>query len=126
MDTFDNIRDILANSFGEFLKILLAYLPNLITALLLLLLGWLCARLVRTLWLRFGSGLDRLTAALRRRPWGRDCHCANTIPASWRGSSIGWCCCSSLPQPSNRWGCRAWPTGSTSSFSFCRAWSSAA
>ncbi|NVK40989.1 MAG: mechanosensitive ion channel [Oceanospirillaceae bacterium] len=66
MDTFSNLRDILASSFTEFLQTLAAYLPNLITALLLLLLGWLFARLIQALVLRFGSGIDHLTARLRR------------------------------------------------------------
>lgn len=66
MDTFYNLREILASSFAEFLRTLTAYLPNLITALLLLALGWLFARLVRVLLLRFGSGIDRLTSRLRR------------------------------------------------------------
>ncbi|GGO83628.1 hypothetical protein GCM10011348_27860 [Marinobacterium nitratireducens] len=66
METLNNLRDILESSFSDFLRTLAAYLPNLITALLLLLLGWLFARLIRALTLRFGSGIDRLTAHLRR------------------------------------------------------------
>ena len=43
------------------------YLPNLIGALGILLLGWLGGLLVRWVILRFGTGLDALMASLYRR-----------------------------------------------------------
>ena len=43
------------------------YLPNLVGALAILLLGWLGALLVRWIILRFGTGLDALMSSLYRR-----------------------------------------------------------
>ncbi len=65
MDTFNSLRHALSTSFGELVQALTAYLPDLVIALLLLLLGWLLARLLRGLILRFGSGIDRLMLMYR-------------------------------------------------------------
>ncbi len=44
-----------------------AFLPDLVAALGIMLLGWLAGRLVRWMILRFGTGLDALMATLYRR-----------------------------------------------------------
>ncbi|MCI0401637.1 MAG: mechanosensitive ion channel [Gammaproteobacteria bacterium] len=67
MDTYNNWTSLLRNSFTEFVQALAEYLPSLIVALVLLVIGWLLARLMRTLILRFGAGIDRLVAATRKR-----------------------------------------------------------
>ncbi|MBY4676089.1 mechanosensitive ion channel family protein [Marinobacterium arenosum] len=65
MDTLNSLPQLLKASWTEFVKALAAYLPDLVTALLLLLLGWLLARLLRRLVLSFGNGIDRLLSRLQ-------------------------------------------------------------
>lgn len=52
---------------GELTLALKTFLPNLLGAVALLLIGWLAAFLVRWLILRFGKGLDAVLAAVHRR-----------------------------------------------------------
>lgn len=52
---------------GELTLALKTFLPNLLGAVALLLIGWLAAFLVRWLILRFGKGLDAILAAVHRR-----------------------------------------------------------
>jgi small-conductance mechanosensitive channel len=60
MDKYDKWSQFISGSFEEFLATLGAYLPSLIAALLLLLSGWVVARLTRMLILRLGTGFGRL------------------------------------------------------------------
>lgn len=54
-------------AIGELMVALKTFLPNLLGAVALLLLGWLAAFIVRWLILRFGKGLDAILAAVHRR-----------------------------------------------------------
>ncbi len=56
-----------ANLFGRALVAVKAFLPDLVAGLVLLLVGWLAAWLLRGAILRFGRGLDALLSALQRR-----------------------------------------------------------
>lgn len=65
MNEFQKPREYLANSFEEFVTTLGAYVDELLTALILILVGFLLARVARWLILRVGTGLDRLTQRTR-------------------------------------------------------------
>ncbi len=65
METLNQLQLQLSNSLVEFRQVLMAYLPFLVNALLLLLIGWVVARLLKALILRFGHGIDQLLARLR-------------------------------------------------------------
>lgn len=60
MDAYSEWTGLLQNSFADFIRTLGAYLPTLIGAALLLIVGWLLAWILRSTILRLGSGLDRL------------------------------------------------------------------
>ncbi|MFC1664647.1 hypothetical protein ACFL17_03355 [Pseudomonadota bacterium] len=65
MDTLNNLGEILSNSVKTFALTISTYLPKLLLAVVLVLCGWLLARLLRHLILRFGDGIDRLLVRLR-------------------------------------------------------------
>ena len=71
MTILESFRQLLTDSFGEFLQTLAAWLPNLIITLLILVSGWLFASIIRGLIVRFGGGIDRLSAKLRHHPAAR-------------------------------------------------------
>tara|TARA_R110001583_G_scaffold49141_3_gene153917 strand:+ start:129 stop:980 length:852 start_codon:yes stop_codon:yes gene_type:complete len=67
MEALARLQALLGNSLAEAGQALSAYLPSLLTALLLLLMGWLLGRLIQTLIMRFGHGIDRLMAWLHHQ-----------------------------------------------------------
>ena len=71
MGIFDDPRGWAARTLAEWLGAAGAFMPNLLWALLLLLGGWLGARLIRLLIVRFGRGLDALLATIQRQLGGR-------------------------------------------------------
>lgn len=60
MGETENWRDILHNNFDELTSALGAYLPNLIGAILLIILGIALAWIIRWIILRLGQGADKL------------------------------------------------------------------
>lgn len=67
MNLFDDPIGWLKLQASQWLDALRDFLPDLLTALGLLLLGWLGALLLRWLVLRFGRGMDALLAAVYRQ-----------------------------------------------------------
>jgi len=67
MNIFQDPAAWLTGLFERSSEAIAVYLPNLIGALGILLLGWLGGLLVRWVILRFGTGLDALMASLYRR-----------------------------------------------------------
>ena len=66
MDKLQNWETPLVNSVTGLLNDFIAYLPQIIGAILLLILGWLAARLVRGLAARLVKGFDRFTGLVRK------------------------------------------------------------
>ena len=66
MDKLQNWEAPLVNSVTGLLNDFIAYLPQIIGAILLLILGWLVARLVRGLATRLVKGFDRFTGLVRK------------------------------------------------------------
>jgi small-conductance mechanosensitive channel len=60
MNEYRNWKELLENSYAEFVSTLGAYLPSLIGALILLLAGLLLAWLLKSAILRVGQGIDNL------------------------------------------------------------------
>lgn len=60
MEFITNIRQILIDSFNELILTVRDYLPNLVIALTLLLVGLILARLVKWMIIRLSAGLDRM------------------------------------------------------------------
>jgi len=60
MEYLNDIKQLLIDSFYELLQIVSSYLPNLVSALTLILVGLLLASLTRWLIIRLGVGLDRV------------------------------------------------------------------
>lgn len=56
---YDDWKDLLTNSFDQFISTFMAYLPNLFTALVLLVAGLLVAALIRSLIIRLGKWLEQ-------------------------------------------------------------------
>ncbi len=56
---YDNWKDLLTNSFDQFISTFMAYLPNLFSALVLLVAGLLVAALIRSLIVRLGKWLEQ-------------------------------------------------------------------
>jgi small-conductance mechanosensitive channel len=67
VNLFDDPLGWLKLQAGQWLDTLRDFLPDLLTALVLLLLGWLGAMVLRWLVLRFGRGMDALLAAVYRQ-----------------------------------------------------------
>lgn len=90
MEYFSNGGVILAGAFERFAERAGHYLPNIAGAILLLLLGWLVARLLRTLAVRLAVVLDRLLARLTSTPGNPP---RGTLPSSSArviGSLVFW------------------------------------
>ena len=66
MDKLQNWEAPLVNSVTALLNDLIAYLPQIIGAILLLIFGWLVARLARGLTIRLVRGFDRFTGLVRK------------------------------------------------------------
>ena len=66
MDKLQNWETPLVNSVTGLLNDFIAYLPQIIGAILLLILGWLVARLARGLAARLVKGFDRFTGLVRK------------------------------------------------------------
>ncbi len=62
METLSQLQQLLGNSLADVVQTLTAYLPRLVIAVLLVLIGWVLARLMRSLIQRFGRSIDQLTA----------------------------------------------------------------
>jgi len=71
MDTYESLRASLANAFSQLGAQLAEYAPKLLGAALLLLVGWLIARLLRGLAVRLMHLLELLLHRLWRGPAGR-------------------------------------------------------
>lgn len=56
---YDNWKELLTNSFDQFVSTLVAYLPNLFSAVVLLVVGLLVAALIRSLIVRLGQWIER-------------------------------------------------------------------
>ena len=56
---YDNWKELLTNSFDQFVSTLVAYLPNLFSAVVLLVIGLLAAALIRSLIVRLGQWIER-------------------------------------------------------------------
>ena len=65
--TYDIWLAALDNTYREMVEAAAAFVPDLVGAALLFLLGWLLAIALRALILRLGSGIDRMFYALRDR-----------------------------------------------------------
>ena len=61
----------LDNTYRELVQAAAAFVPGLVGATLLFVLGWLLAIALRALILRLGTGIDRMFYAVRDRP-GQD------------------------------------------------------
>lgn len=87
MDTYNRWSDFIAASLDQFLGTLGAYLPSLLAALALVLLGWLSAHLLRAFIKRLGAGTDRLISRIGlgshlqalRLPWSLSQFIATTV-----------------------------------------------
>ncbi len=66
MDKLQNWEAPLVNSVTGLLNDFIAYLPQIIGAILLLIFGWLVARLARGIATRLVKGLDRFTGLVRK------------------------------------------------------------
>ena len=66
-DTYDVWIDALESNYREVIEGAAGFVPNLISAAILLVVGWLLATGLRFLILRFGTRLDRLFQAARDR-----------------------------------------------------------
>ena len=66
MDKLQNWETPLVNSVTSLLNDFIAYLPQIIGAILLLIFGWLVARLARGLAARLVKGFDRFTGLVRK------------------------------------------------------------
>jgi len=62
METLSQLQQLLGNSLADVIQTLAAYLPRLVIAVLLLLIGWVLARLIQRLIQHFGRSIDQLTA----------------------------------------------------------------
>ena len=65
--TYDIWLAALDNTYRELVQAAAAFVPDLVGAALLLLLGWLIAIALRALILRLGTGIDRMFHAMRDR-----------------------------------------------------------
>ena len=66
METINSLQGALRGILNDLTQAFAAYVPNLILALLLCLIGWILATLLSKLIIRFGHGIDRLSAVLRK------------------------------------------------------------
>ena len=66
MDTIISLQGALRGILDDLTQAFTAYVPNLIIALLLCLIGWLLASLLHKLIIRFGQGIDRLSSVLTK------------------------------------------------------------
>lgn len=71
MDTYESLRASLANAFSQLGTQLAEYAPKLVGAVLLLLLGWLIARVLRGLAVKVMHVLELVLHRLWRGPAGR-------------------------------------------------------
>jgi len=78
MDTFDSLRASLANAFSQLGTQLAEYAPKLLGAALLLLVGWLIARLLRGLAVKLMHVLELVLHRLWRGPAGK----ASALPSA--------------------------------------------
>jgi len=69
MAVYDQWAELITKNVERFVEGIVSFLPGFLGALLLLITGWLLAKILRSLILRLGSGLDRLsqTVGLERR-----------------------------------------------------------
>ena len=67
MDSFSSWFERVRGAAAALLETLIDNLPNLLAGVALLFLGWLVARLARTIVQRFGNGLNRFLARVLRR-----------------------------------------------------------
>ena len=58
---YDNWKELLIHSFDQLISTFMAYLPNLFSALVLLIAGFIMAAFVRTLLLRLGQWMEQFT-----------------------------------------------------------------
>ena len=58
---YDNWKELLIHSFDQFISTFMAYLPNLFSALVLLIAGFIVAAFVRALLLRLGQWMEQFT-----------------------------------------------------------------
>ena len=61
MDQYDKWKSVLVSSFDQFMSTLGSYLPSLIGAIMLLLVGVITAWVCRWMILRLGQGLDQMS-----------------------------------------------------------------
>jgi small-conductance mechanosensitive channel len=78
MDTYESLRASLANAFSQLGAQLAEYAPKLLGAALLLLVGWLIARLLRGLAVKLMHVLELVLHRLWRAPGGR----ASALPSA--------------------------------------------
>lgn len=64
MDAFSDLKGYLFDSMGQFIQTLTDYLPNLLGAVVLLVVGFILAALARWTIIRLGAGIDRLVHAV--------------------------------------------------------------
>lgn len=69
MDRYEQWTGLIGASFERFLQALGEYAPSLLAALLLVVVGLVVARLLRTIILRVGEGLDRMAHRLGLTRW---------------------------------------------------------
>jgi len=74
MEYINQIKQLLIDSFNELIQVVGDYLPNLVSALTLFLVGLLLALLVKWILIRLGAGLDRIvhTVGIKSIPVLRD------------------------------------------------------
>ncbi|MCC7410781.1 MAG: mechanosensitive ion channel [Gammaproteobacteria bacterium] len=70
MQSYDQWTQLITTSYNDFLRAVGAYLPSLLAALLLLVVGFMLARLLRSIILRLGAGLDHLAQRFGLSRWG--------------------------------------------------------
>ncbi|MCG3200884.1 MAG: hypothetical protein NFCOHLIN_00746 [Gammaproteobacteria bacterium] len=74
MRVYEKLTSTIARDLERFVDTVMAFLPGFFTALLLLVVGWVLARLLRFIIRRLGTGLDHLATTLGiadRMPWLR-------------------------------------------------------
>ncbi len=67
MNTYTEIVSALELSVSTFFRSIAAYLPQALGAIILIVVGWLLARLIRSLITRIGTTLDKTYSALQER-----------------------------------------------------------
>lgn len=64
MEYINQVKQLLVDSFNELVQIISDYLPNLVSALTLFVVGLALALLVKWILIRLGAGLDRIVHAI--------------------------------------------------------------